>query len=381
MQRRDFLKSALALGLAGLSPALYPAAGNRRHLLLIELKGGNDGLNTLVPYSDPVYHRLRPRLAIPREKVLQLTPGAGFHPALEPLMKPWQAGELAVVQGLGYPNPNRSHFRSIEIWETGSDAQEYLDSGWLARLLGNGGGRSGVVDGVALGRGGAGPLMGGGINSLVMDDPEGFLKRAARLAASSAASDNPALKHLLDVERDLKSGSVKLAQGLPRADALGEFPKHRLGRDLKNAARLFSGGNPPRVIKLSHGSFDTHANQAGRHQRLLSQLAEGVAAFRAAMKANGLWDNTLVMTYSEFGRRVKENASGGTDHGTAAPHLLLGGRVAGGLYGEAPDLNRLDKNDLRFTTDYRRLYATVAEAWFGMGAVDRRFRPIDCLKG
>ena len=378
MQRRDFIRTLLGMGLAGWMPGVMARPHPHRRLLLIELRGGNDGLNTLIPYADPAYHRLRPRIGITREKVLQLDERLGLHPALEPLMASWESGELALVQGLGYPRPNRSHFRSIEIWETGSAAGQYLDTGWLARAFASAG-RPSRPRAVVLGRGGAGVFSGPGIDSLVMQAPERFLRGAWGLAGHPADELNPALTHLVLVEERLRTGARELARGLASAGQPSGFPRHRLGRDLANAARLFRSGHSPDMIKLSHGSFDTHANQPGAHQRLLEQLAGGLAAFRASMQDAGKWNGVLVMTYSEFGRRAAENASRGTDHGTAAVHLLLGGRVKGGLYGQTPELVRLDGGDLVFTTDFRRLYASITQEWFGLGAVDGPFPPLDCI--
>lgn len=378
MQRRDFLKTFLGLGLLGLTPITAASAFPGRRLLLVELKGGNDGLNTLVPYADPAYYRLRPRIAIVRDKVLKLDEKRGLHPALKPLMASWEAGELALVEGVGYPGPNRSHFRSIEIWEAGGASNQYLDTGWLSRAFSRVAGNR-RPQAVVLGGGGNGVFAGHALDSLVMNDPERFLEEAGAMPGHAAAGGNPALAHLLRVEGGLKAGARRLAQGLPGVDTVGRFPRHRLGRDLRNAARLFSSTHAPGMIKVSHGSFDTHANQVGAHQRLLSQLAEGLVAFRSAMQARGQWHDVLVMTYSEFGRRAGENASRGTDHGTAAAHLLLGGQVKGGFYGRSPDLGRLEQGDLVFTTDYRRMYASVAQEWLGVPSEGGPFRPLGCI--
>ena len=270
MQRRDFIRTLCGLGLIGLVPLATAGAGPQRRLLLIELKGGNDGLNTLIPCADPAYRRLRPRIAIERERVLQLDERQGLHPALAPLMTSWRAGELALVRGLGYLEPNRSHFRSIEIWETGSAADRYLETGWLARAFGRAADAGRRPQAVVLGGGSGGVFVGPGLDSIIMDDPERFLKVARRLPAHAAKPANPALTHLLEVESSLKAGARRLARGLPQAGAVGDFPRSRIGRDLRNAARLFSSPASPGVIKVSHGSFDTHANQQGAHQRLLA---------------------------------------------------------------------------------------------------------------
>ncbi len=194
-----------------------------------------------------------------------------------------------------------------------------------------------------------------------------FLKRAARFDAEGRAAGNPALAHLLAVEGGVERVRRGLAQRLQELSFDGkEFPKSRIGQGLREAARLILMGDAAPVIKVSHGSFDTHANQRARHDRLLRQLAQALAAFRNTLRAQGAWDRVLLMTYSEFGRRVAENGSRGTDHGQAATHLVMGGRVRGGRYGEFPDLRHLSDGDLAFTTDFRRLYNSVLVEWFGV---------------
>lgn len=368
MQRREFLRrvgqgtmagvvsTATQLAWAGSTPA--------KALVLIELKGGNDGLNTLVPFADPTYYRLRPRLAIPRDKQLQLTDHFGLHPALESLMDGWKAGEMAVVQGLGYPQPNRSHFRSIEIWDSGSGSAEIINTGWLSPLL-TGYQSSAPTDAVVLGSG-SGPVAGAGVRVIHAARP-GLIKQLSKLPKRRAVDySRPALAHVLKVEEQGRQAALQLRRKLKRSPAIQQsFPQTQFGKSMKMAASVITAGLDIPLIKLELNGFDTHTQQAGTHQQLLQQLAQGVAALRTALIKHGAWDRTLVMTYSEFGRRVAENGNAGTDHGTAAPHFLWGGKVKGGLYGEAPSLKNLDNGDLRYTSDYRSLYQTVARDWFG----------------
>jgi uncharacterized protein (DUF1501 family) len=294
-------------------------------------------------------------------------------------MKAWGSGELAVLQGVGYPNPNRSHFRSIEIWETGSSSREVLSDGWLSRLLDKRVPESHAAAGVILGDTHAGPLS-GEARALVMQNPQGFIKAARRLESSgSRRSKNAALDHVLAVERDVIKGADILEQRLSRVGRLKGFPRGKFGTQLQTAARLILGGVPTAAIKVSLGGFDTHANQAGPHQRLMAELGKGLAALRQALVAAGRWDDVLVLTYSEFGRRVSENGSGGTDHGTAAPHFALGGRVEGGLYGEQPSLTDLRGGDLRHSLDYRRIYATLTRDWWGIEG-GTRFKSLGFLR-
>lgn len=371
MKRRDFLGLAGAACMGAWVPALAATARApqwQRILVLIELSGGNDGLNTVIPYADARYRALRPRLAIARDSVLQLSEQIGLNPALEALLPAWRAHQLAIVQGVGYPHPNRSHFRSIEIWESGSDSDEIVTDGWLTRLFAaNPPPAKFAAHGIVLGQAGAGPLAGKNARTVVLQTRERFVRAAERLNATPAgAPDNSALAHLLTVRAETRRAAAALTHGA--GAPLPEFPGSRLGRQLHEAAGILAAGTSVAVLKLAHGSFDTHSNQRGTHDRLLRELAEGLAAFRDALIALQLWERVLILTYSEFGRRAAENGSQGTDHGTAAPQFVLGGSVRGGLYGQAPSLTRLADGDLEHHVDFRSLYLTVARRWWGVPA-------------
>ncbi|HSW83188.1 MAG TPA: DUF1501 domain-containing protein, partial [Usitatibacter sp.] len=333
-------------------------------LILVELRGGNDGLNTVIPYANPSYAALRPRIGIARDQVVKLTETTGLHPSLEKLHERWEARELAVVQGVGYPRPNLSHFRSIEIWDTASSSDEYLDAGWLARAFAlSPSPVSFAADGVVVGAGSMGPLAGNNARAIALADPAQFL-RNARLARDEGESRNPSLAHILRVERDVRASAQKLT-----ADHKFEttFPNGPFGNAAGTAAQLAANASGVSVIRVSLGSFDTHANQQGTHANLLRQLAEGMDALRAALVEAGRWNTTVIATYAEFGRRARENQSGGTDHGTASAHLVLGGGVKGGLYGAAPALDRLDgEGNLPHAVDFRGYYATFLERWWGI---------------
>ena len=379
MKRRQFISLFSSLTGAALLSAHAPgwaqavtgraASAANRVLILIELKGGNDGLNTVIPYADSNYYQLRPVIGIKPDELIRLDTKTGLHPELKPLLPLWEKGELAIVQGVGYPQPNLSHFRSIEIWETGSRASEYLHEGWVARGL------KGMLDasrftteGVMIGSGEFGPLA--GARAVSLNNPEAFVNqsRLAQGVETAPATGGAALRYLLQVESDINQA----AQGL-RGDTysfLTQFPAGAFGNGVKAAAQIVAsqrgkGGVP--VITLTLGSFDTHQNQPGTHANLLKQLAAGMAALKTSLTELGAWDRTLVMTFSEFGRRPHQNSSNGTDHGTLAPHFVAGGAVRGGLYGQAPDLARLDgTQNASYTTDFRQLYATVAKDWWGV---------------
>ena len=366
MDRRAFLKLASLSPFAGVSELARAAAspGARKLLVLVELRGGNDGLNTVVPFADPLYARLRPRIAIARDQVVQLSDRAGLHPSLEKLRAAWDARELAIVQGVGYPRPNLSHFRSIEIWDTASRSDEYLDAGWLARAFAaSPSPATFAADGVVVGAGAMGPLAGNSVRAIALTDPEQFL-RNVRLARAGGESRNPALAHILRIERDVLLSAERLRAGRKFAS---EFPPGAFGNAVNTAAQLAANEAGIAVVRLSLGSFDTHANQQGVHANLLRQLGEGLAALREALAEIGRWDSTLIATYAEFGRRPRENQSGGTDHGTSSAHLVTGGAVKGGFYGAPPALDRLDGDgNLPFAVDFRSYYATFLERWWGI---------------
>ena len=381
--RRDFLRLAAALPFAGAARfASAAAAQSRRLLVLVELKGGNDGLNTVVPFADPAYAALRPRIAIAREQAIHLSESTGLHPALAPLKAMWDSRELAVVQGLGYPDPNLSHFRSIEIWDSASRSDEFVTTGWLARAFAKSPSPEGfAADGVVVGNSGMGPLAGPGVRAIALANPEQFL-RNARLARGEGEGEarNAALAHILHVERDILVSAQRLHTGRTFA---APFPTGPFGNSIGTAAQLAANEAGIGVVRLTLNGFDTHANQQGAQANLLRQLAEGLVSLRAALVELGKWDQTVVATYAEFGRRPRENQSGGTDHGTAAAHFVAGGRVKGGLYGATPALDRLDGNgNLPHAVDFRSYYATFLDRWWDIPSADvlgGRHRALDFL--
>jgi len=370
VNRRDFLAGAGALSvvLAG-RPAAAGQAEARRVLLLVELKGGNDGLNTVIPYADPAYHSLRAGIGVARERTLQLTEKVGLHQKLEPLMESWKARDLAILQGVGYPLPNRSHFRSIEIWDTASSSNQTLSEGWIARAfeqvsLGKGAGVDAIVtDTNAL------PMTGPDLRTIVMQDAESFIRQAEAMKSGRMEEDgNPALRHLLAVRHEVNGAAQGLRAKLHDGPAPAtSYPQELgLGRQLDLATRILMAGIPVVAIKVALGGFDTHANQVQTQERLLSVLAQNLATLRRNLVAANLWDHVVVATYSEFGRRAKQNASGGTDHGTAAPHFVMGGKVKGGLHGAYPSLTDLQDGDLRHTVDFRNVYSALARGCWGL---------------
>ena len=341
-----------------------------RILLLVELKGGNDGLNTLVPYADAKYRELRPAIGVARERILPLDERVGLHEKLEPLMESWKAKDLAILQGVGYPYPNRSHFRSIEIWDTASASNQTLSEGWIAQAFEGTSLPKGVgVDSIAIDTN-ALPSTGPGLRTIVMQDAENFLRQAEALKGQAGMKDggNPALRQLQQEGREVNAAAKGLSDRLRAAPA----PAHAyaqdllLGRQFDLATRVLTARVPVVAVKTALGGFDTHANQVQPHERLLGFLATSLATLRRNLIAANLWNDVVVMTYSEFGRRAKQNASGGTDHGTAAPLFVMGGGVKGGLYGAYPSLGDLQDGDLKHTVDFRSVFATVAQGCWGL---------------
>ncbi|MFP3564198.1 DUF1501 domain-containing protein [Paraburkholderia sp. SIMBA_030] len=413
MKRRSFLSMGAAasatlwlpraFGAQAMAPGAPMKRGYGNLLILVELKGGNDGLNTVIPFADPTYYQLRKSIGIKREQAIQLDERTALHPSLQPLMPLWQSRQLAIVQGVSYAQPNLSHFRSIEIWDTASRSDQYLREGWLTRAFAQTPVPPGfVADGVVIGSAEMGPLA-NGARAIALVNPAQFVK-ASRLATPVSLHErNPELAHILDVENDIVKAADRLRPTQGQAQLKTVFPGGAFGASIKTAMQVLAASDAskevplrdtpqgqPRsgqgvaAIRLTLNGFDTHQNQPGQQAALLKQLAEGFASMKSALVELGRWDDTLVMTYAEFGRRPRENQSNGTDHGTVAPHFVMGGRVRGGLYGVPPVLARLDGNgNLPVGIDFRQLYATVLGPWWGLDAstiLQQRFEPLPLLR-
>jgi uncharacterized protein (DUF1501 family) len=366
MDRRDILK-LITLGTLSLPLYLYGKQTTKlkgKHLILVELNGGNDGINTLIPYTDPLYYKLRPALAIEKNRLLPISKDLAFHPNMIKMQEIYKQGDMAIVQGVGYPHPNRSHFRSIEIWDTASDADTFLDQGWLNSIDTH---SLDQLKGVVFG-GIYGPLSGSSGQAIKINNIRRFMRQSKQIKGRiSLVGDNPALYNILRTEAQIQQGAQLIKRSLDTAPELPhKYAKTLFARQLEAASGLIISGTEIPFFKLSLGSFDTHINQSRKHARLLTDLSEGIDALRSNLIKAGLWDDVLVVTYSEFGRRVAENASKGTDHGTAAPHFITGGIIKGGLYGKSPSLSDLNKNgDLKYTVDFRSIYHTIASRWIG----------------
>jgi uncharacterized protein (DUF1501 family) len=390
LTRRDFLIKGTALfatlGLGG--GLLYTQTGkpilagsneegiDEPVLVVVQLSGGNDGINTLIPYGQGVYFDARPTLGYKQNEVLALDNHVGLHPSLSGLAALYKLGKLAIVQGVGYPKPDHSHFRSMEIWQT-AEPEKISHSGWLARFaefslrqssnplkavqIGNSGSKAFNSDSMSF------PVIQSLETYHLIDPKTAMLEKNRILKAFQDMYGQQAQMEQLSVTCQQGSYAYKSVEAI-QALAAGysnkiEYPNSSFARDLQLVAKLLAGKSGTRVFNVQLGGFDDHADEKEQHARVLKQLDEGLTAFYKDMESQGLQDRVVVMTFSEFGRRVKENGSGGTDHGTAAPMFVMGGRVKGGLYGTYPSLTNLDHGDLRYEVDFRSVYSTIIDKW------------------
>lgn len=352
------------------APALVPK-GNKV-AVIIQLSGGNDGLNTIIPYRNDLYYHHRPQLGIVRESALALDSETGIHPALTAFKSAYDGGELAILNNVGYPNPDRSHFRSMDIWHTAAHSNQYLHTGWLGRYLDaqcqacpHPTQALEIDDVLSL------ALKGKERNGLALKDPrklfgtanESFFKQ---LAQSHAEHHEAPADYLYKTLAETVSSAEYIFNHSKQHRSMSGYPATEIGKSLSTIASMILSDINTRVYYLSLGSFDTHINQVQTQQRLFTQLNDAVQPFVAELKANGRFEDVLLFTFSEFGRRVAQNASKGTDHGTANNMLFLsGGLKEKGLLNALPDLANLDDGDLRYSVDFKQVYATVLRNWLG----------------
>jgi len=364
-------------------PALGSTIDPDNVLVVVQMGGGNDGLNTVVPYSDDAYHRVRPTIGIADKSVLTIDERIGLNPAMAPLLELYKEGHLAIVQGVGYPNPNRSHFEATQIWETASPDRP-VSTGWLGRYLDRvvpaqtAPSDAGLFLAVSLGDTVPTALIAQHVDVPAIGALNTFGYNSGKDAASKTtagvlydgakAGQSPYLDLIETTSRNAMHGGDVLKAKIASYKTTVAYPNDPFSQQLKLAAQIIGSRVGTRVIFVSIGSFDTHAGQRAQQDRLLGYLSSGLLAFYNDLAAHDLAGNVLAMTFSEFGRRVAQNASNGTDHGTAMPLFVAGGKVKGGVYGSHPSLTDLDHGDLKFATDFRAVYATVLEKWMGRTA-------------
>jgi uncharacterized protein (DUF1501 family) len=389
LSRRNFVTKGLAVvGLGTAIPAAFVrvvtaegvppgVAAPRRVLVVLQLGGGNDGLNTVIPYADGAYFTARPRLAVNPEAALHLDDGLALHPAMGGIKALWDRGQVAIVQGAGYPSPNRSHFRAMEIWHTASTA-EHERTGWLGRLL-----DATHHEQAALWRaanvGSSVPPSFMAQQSFVPSvssvptytlamDPAARGQHARRTADwvrlyAEQAALGGALALVSRTGTQAYESTLDLQREAAAYQPLATYPTNALGSALRTCAQIVTSSLGTSIAYVTTGGFDTHAGQANTQQNLLQGVSDAVAAFYADLAARQMEGHVLTMMWTEFGRRVRENGSAGTDHGTATPVFLFGGGVRGGIHGETPSLASLDQGDLKHTTDFRSVYATLLARW------------------
>lgn len=345
-------------------------------LVVVQLSGGNDGLNTVIPYGADEYYKLRPTLAYDKDDCIGLTDYMGLHPSLEGIADIWDDGNLAILNNVGYPNPNRSHFRSTDIWQTASDENQYLQTGWLGRVLDANCNNVNchpynaieVDEALSL------VLKGNKLKGTAFADPKryadvgshAYLKNIAQATQMPANDDEP-VEYLQKTFIDAINSAQMVRDKMKGQFSMASYPQHELAKKLKIVADLVKADMPTTVYYVSISGFDTHAGQKFFHNNKMKEYAESMKAFATDLKEAGLFNDVLVMTFSEFGRRAKENGSKGTDHGTASNVFLMGGGLKKkGLLNGPPNLKDLDaEGDIKFNVDFRQVYSTILEGWLG----------------
>ena len=366
MNRRNFLSltGTLTGGLLILPDFLH-AFGNQTQLIqgnssvvFIQLNGGNDGLNTFIPFENELYYNLRPKIAISKNEVISKNKSMAFHPALKGFATMQQNGHLSVIQNVVYPEPNRSHFRSQEIWQTASESDQYINEGWLGCYLDLQCVEHAPTAGINLDNIDNLALKGVEPNFITVKDPNRFKSKSE--TENIQLSDNPQLDFVRKIANSVTEGADEIQKALNQSKTEINYPKTQLGKNLEWIARLVKGNLNSKVYYTSQNGYDTHDNQLAIHSNKLTELNDAIFSFYTELKQANLLQNVTIVIFSEFGRRVKDNGNG-TDHGTAAPMFIIGGNNKGTIIGKNPNLSNLDNGDLIFETDFRSVYATILE--------------------
>ncbi|MGN6396395.1 MAG: DUF1501 domain-containing protein [Mucilaginibacter sp.] len=380
MNRRNFFKnSAIATGAMMIPAFLKPfeamasaELGGHKNLVIIQLSGGNDGLNTIVPYGNDIYYQKRTTIAVGKSDVVKLDDMQGLNPNLSALKEIYDQGCMGIINSVGYPNPDRSHFRSMDIWQTASESNQFLTTGWIGRYLDSNCAACKnpytaieVDDTLSL------AMKGAKMKGIAVEDPdklfqttrEPFFKELVH-NHNDADLNEDNLGYLYKTMAETYSSAEYIQQTSKTYAVKGDYPATPFANQLKTVSKFINSGLETHVYYVSLSGFDTHVAQQPQQGRQLKIYGDAVAAFIKDLKQTGKLDDTLVMTFSEFGRRVEQNASNGTDHGTANNILLFGGKLKkAGIYNDAPDLVQLDNGDLKYTVDFRDVYATLLDKW------------------
>jgi uncharacterized protein (DUF1501 family) len=380
MNRRNFLKQSTFTSIgtclipnflkAFEQENLFRPLGSEKILVVIQFSGGNDGLNTIVPYQNDIYYKNRPQLAIPKKDVLKLNDELGLNPALVGLKKIFDEGYLSIINNVGYPNPDRSHFRSMDIWQTGSSANQYWQTGWIGRYLDaqcEGKNCQIAYEAIEVDDSLSLALKGDKIKGLAVKNADRLAKATKSIEIQTINNQKHIHSHenvayLYKTLAETVSSADYIQQKIKTTPNNTQYPATELGNQLKTIAQFIKVGLSTNVYYASLSGFDTHVNQKNAQEKNLKIYGEALPLFIKDLKEAGVWKDVVIMTFSEFGRRVAENASGGTDHGTANNVLIMNGNLKkAGIFNENPNLTDLEEGDLKFTIDFRQIYATLLE--------------------
>ena len=378
MQRRDFLKLLSTIPLFSATKVFsIEHSPKRKYWILIELKGGNDGLNTVIPYNDNLYYENRPTLQIPSNQVLKINSELGLNPALGHLQKLYKENDLSIIQNVGYANPNKSHFTSLDIWETASENKGA--NGWLYELFKRNQSDH-LIDAMVF-SGSTGLFEGSNPNFLKVKNIRQFVKHSRKLKIPDYLSSDPAQVHLLSSINKIHKVASRLEDEVD-LDEMQNIKKGKisLSDQLMQASFLMQHNVDIPIFKVAIKGFDTHSNQENEHKNKLTELNDALAIFTQELKSNNLWDDTLIMTYSEFGRRIKENGSKGTDHGEASCMFCMGGKVKSGIYGGTPDLKNHHDDNLVSMIDFREVYSEIEKKWLKSDNKVVQEKPLNFLR-
>jgi uncharacterized protein (DUF1501 family) len=357
-------------------------------MVVIQFSGGNDGLNTVIPITNDIYYKERPKLAIKKDNALSLTDDVGLNPALEAFKGLYDEGNLSILNNVGYPNPDRSHFRSMDIWHSASNSNDYVYTGWLGRYLDaqcNGCNKPTQIlevdDVLSL------ALKGNEKNGLAFTDPRRLYsssnERFYKDINAAHQGSEETVDYLYKTMSETLSSADYIFQQSKKNPTAAAYPATEMGKNLKTIASLIMSDINTKVYYLSLGSFDTHVNQEAQQKRLFTELNDAVKAFTADLKKNNRFDDVLMMTFSEFGRRVSQNASNGTDHGTANNMFFIsGGLKEKGILNAMPDLKDLNQGDLKYKVDFKNVYATVLNKWLGsddVAILGKKYEPLNFI--
>lgn len=399
MTRREFIKKGLTMVAVGVTAPSFitrtalamnnpwdvsqvtsrPGVPDDRILVVVQMGGGNDGLNSIVPFTNDAYYRARPNLAVPQKDVIRITDELGLHPNLGKLKELYDKGAMAVVQGVGYPNPSRSHFKSMEIWQTADPEGRVVRYGWVGRYFDS---KCPVCEqptvGVNVGQTMPLAMQAESGLGVSLENPDAFQwmntfnglgakeeQELFKLLNAPSPNEPGTIDFLRHTAMNAYVSSENVRDAVKNYKGGVEYANTRFASSMRLIAQMIAGKLPTKVYYAHMTGFDTHAAQRGAHETLLLQLAESVSSFYKDLEAQGNAERVVVLAFSEFGRRVAENGSGGTDHGTAAPMFVFGKALKGGLYGSHPSLTDLTEGDLKHGIDFRSVYSTVLDRWLG----------------